>query len=287
MTDDLFDVAPVYGLNKGETRYTYPPPPGVKPNRWGWQRASDVAGVLSDPGTLARWRERLVLTGLTLDDGLLYDEISVCQEAYELNGLAEKAFVRAGGDAGARRGTAAHLSLEGYLCDGVPWGHPAQRERTEQVVKKLDSMDLELVPGSSERKVWHPLAGGVMGTRDCQVMDRRTGRIGTADLKTGKKIYSYLEYCIQEWIYDTAGWQWEGPPDEGGQWLSALPGDLLGHPAGRFAGRPVALVIHHPYGGEPEVHEVSMDVGRMAALLAEEVLRTRLDGKQAGALRPS
>lgn len=288
MTESLYDTVPAYGLNKTGTRYQYPAPPGFTANRWGFLRVTRVADAISDQETLARWRERIILCGLAADRGLIFDELTVgdMDSRDFLNDKAEEAFIRGGGNVGARKGTARHTALEGRLVDGAALGHGWIQDQLDALLAVLDEKEMEIIPGSMERKVFHQFGAGVMGTRDAHVLHRPTGQVGVLDLKTSKKIYGYLEYCIQEWLYDSAIFEWHGPDDDRGGWQLTEPLTLTGHPAGKFPGERVALIAHMPEEGPPEVHEVDLSVGAGAARTALDVLQWRSRIKSCGGLRP-
>jgi hypothetical protein len=223
-TGDLFEDAerpPEYGVRGG--RYRFPPPPGAAPNPRGWMRCTNLASAFSDQRALQLWLERVTLLGLLAHDGVLFDELAALPDEQltpeTLEVFAEKARVAAGGDKGARKGTARHLMLEGYLNTGAINGHRRMIMQFRDLLSKLEEHELDIIPGWSERVVWHPLAGGVMGRMDARVMCRRTGQAGVLDLKTQRRFWTYQEACAQQYIYDSAPWVWEGPEGAEGRWV--------------------------------------------------------------------
>lgn len=309
MTDDLFDDAgEMYGVRAG--RYRFPPPPSVEPNPRGWMRVSNLAAAFSDQRALQLWLERQTLMGLTLNDGLIFDELCALHEpdADQLAEIAEKARTAAGADAGARRGTARHLMLSGYLDHGVVNGHRTMKLQMDSLLKAMEEHELDFLPGWSERVIWHPAAGGTCGRLDTRVMCRRTGQVGVFDLKTQRRFWTYQEICGQQHLYDSAPWVWEGPEDPSGRWVpysgtrttGGPPWDentLTGHPDGDLAGKRVALLAHMPQQPGPEqlpvqIHEVDLEYGREVIETAERNVELRSRGKsvaagrKVGALRP-
>lgn len=313
--DDFFDSAParpMYGLTDSNSRYRYPPPPGwdgVRPkpsavNPPGlptFRRMTNLAGAFADQRALQVWLEWKAWMGLRANDGLIFDEwmaeaighLSVEQQKALVTKYAEAARAVAGGDAAARKGTARHDMLEGYLKTGQVNGTRTMKIQMDSLLEALDAHDLEPIPGWSERRVWHPAAGGTMGTLDMGVMCRRTGQVGITDLKTQGRFYTFQEIAAQQYGYDSAPWVWEGPPDDTGRWAPNEPWNLTGAAGGEFEGRRVALLAHMPLDMSPvRIIEVPLDYGAEVLACAAENVRLRSIGKsvapgrRVGAERP-
>ena len=307
--DDLFDDAPAvpaYGVRAG--RYRFPPPPGVDPSPNGWMRMTNLVSAFSDQRALQLWLERMTLLGLLAHEGTIYDEMSampdeeLTPEAIER--FAERAREAAGADIGARKGTARHRVLEHYLDTGAIGGHRRMQLQMEDLLEVMDRHDLEFIPDWSERVIWHPIAGGVMGRMDARVLCRRTGQIGVFDLKTQKRFWTYQEICGQLCGYDSAAWVWEGPEGPGGRWVRynapATDGSrwpdantLTGRDGGMCAGKRVGIIAHMPRdGGRVQLHEVDLEYGAQVLSLAAQVVNLRSRGKSVtqgrgvGGLRP-
>lgn len=309
---DFWDDAPakvgaagVYGLDEKAGKYKYPPPPGVSiPKVWrGWMRMTNLAGAFSDQKALQAWLEWKAFMGLRAADGLLFDEwmaepVEAMETAdqRELAGkYGERARQAAHADQAARRGTARHKMMDTYLTTGYETGTRSMRAQLASAVQALDECGLEVL--DSEFRVWHPLAGGVMGTSDCKVMCRATGQMGILDWKTQAKFFTWQNTAGQLWGYDSAPWIWRGPDTVEGYWEAQGENTLLGHPDGQFPGQRVALVAHMPQEPGPgqlpvEIHEVSMDYGRhvlsVAALNVElrSVGRSTATGRRPAGIRP-
>jgi hypothetical protein len=308
MTDDLDDLfSPVesidYGLGERIGRrpgYHYPAPPGEQPvNGNGWMRMSNLVSAFSDQERLQLWLTWKMMMGLRADDGLIFEEwmaehvepLSDDDQKKIANAFADRARDRAGAKDGARRGTAQHLVNETYLDDGVFTGTRTQQQRLQSALEALEACDLELIPGTSEERVWHPAAGGTMGTRDARVLCRRTGQVATFDWKTQLRLWTFQEVAGQMFGYDSAKWRWAGPPNDTGFWIPNEPGTMLGHPEGPFAGRPVALVGHMPRSTvDPEtgrevtathceIFEVDLTYGRQVLEVAERNVELRSVGR--------
>jgi hypothetical protein len=299
---DDADAAPLYGLKRG--RYMYPAPPGTERPARGYMRMTNLAAAFSDQIRLQHWRERMILLGMRADEGVLFDELAA--EGLEnmtpddakawLEAHADKAVSRAGGDAGARRGTARHTMLQVYMESGVITGHRTMRLQLSSLFDALERHYLEPLPGWSERRVCNTRYG-VMGTLDLGVRCKLTGQVGILDLKTQRQFWSYQEIAGQQEGYDSAGWVWDGPPNDGGRWVPAPEWNLLGVEGGVAPGRRVALLVHMPQAPGPgqlpvELHEVDLTYGHEVMMCALENVRLRsigasvAKGRRIGGLRP-
>lgn len=286
MTDSLFTDADPFGVRAG--RYRFPAPPGQPDNPRGWMRATNLVSAFSDQERLQLWLEWKTLMGLREADGLLVDEwlaerVDHLDDAAQkalANEYAERARRAARADAAARRGTARHSMMHTYFSTGRRTGTRQMQASLDQVVALLDEADLEIL--DQEFRLWHPLAGGVMGTADARVLCRRTGQIGILDWKTQARFWTFQEIAGQLYLYDSSRWQWIGPPTLKGRWDSdsATENDLLGHPGGAHPGQRVALVVHMPVNGAaPELYEVDIHYGRQVAETAARNVELRSVGR--------
>lgn len=305
--DDWYDEAaaePKYGIKRG--RYVYPAPPGytIPKGQRGFMRMTNLAAAFSDQIRLQLWRERMIMLGLRTEEGeTLYDELMAANleglaqdEAKEfLEGMADRIADAAGASHGSRRGTARHTMLQAFMETGVLTGTRRMRLQHESLMEALDKHDLEPIPGMSERRVCN-VQVGTMGTLDLGVLCRRTGQIGILDLKTQRRFWTYQEIAGQQWGYDSAGWMWEGPADDSGQWVPAPVWTLTGR-VKDFRLRRVALLAHMPQSPGPDqlpvqIHEVALDYGQevMEQALRNVQLRSKgasvAEGRRVGALRP-
>lgn len=316
--DDFFDPAPAapkYGVTPDGSYYRYPPPPdweGKTPkpsatNPLGlprWRRMTNLAGAFADQRALQIWLEWKAWMGLRADDSIFdawmaeaIDQLTVQEQKDLVTRYAEAARKAAQSNIGADRGTARHTMLEGYLKTGQVNGTRSMRMQMASLLQALDEHELEPMPGWSERRVWHPLAGGTMGTLDLGVSCRRTGQRGIVDLKTQGRFYTFQEIAAQQYGYDSAPWVWAGPPDETGRWVRNEEWNLTGHPDGEFAGRRVALLAHMPQAQGPDqlpvrLIEVPLDYGKDVLVTAarnvelRSIGKSEAPGRRVGAERP-
>lgn len=303
MSDDLFDdaeAAPKYGLDQSIHRYRFPAPPGHEaPDRDnGWRRTTNLVKAFSDQYALQLWLERMTLLGLLANDGLIFDELAAVNldalapdvQSKTLAEHAERARSAVGADAGARKGTARHSVLEHYLFAGEVIGHRRMQRQMAELIEVMDRKDFEFLPETSESYVWHPAAGGVVGRRDARFLCRRTGQIGTIDLKTQEKFWTYQEHAGQQWIYDTAPWVWSGPLSDAGSWVPQARGTYVGRPGGPCAGKHAALLIHmpsKPVGAPVELYELDLEYGQRVVAQAAGNVALRAEGKKVGGICPA
>jgi hypothetical protein len=295
----------VYGLDQKAGKYKYPPPPGIvlpKGHR-GWMRMTNLAGAFSDQKALQDWLEWKEFMGLRAADGLIFDEwmaepVDQMPEADQkalAKAYAERARQAAHSDAAARRGTARHAMMDTYLTTGYETGTRSMRAQLASALKALDEAGLEVL--DSEFRVWHPLAGGAMGTSDVKVMCRVTGQMGILDWKTQRRFYTWQNTAGQLYGYDSAPWIWRGPDTDEGRWERQEANTLLGTSA-RLKGRRVALVAHMPQVPGPDqlpvtIQEVDLEYGKDVLTTAarnvelRSVGRSTSDVRRPAAIRPS
>ena len=126
----------------------------------------------------------------------------------------------------------------------------------------MKELGLSVVPGWIERILVNPECG-VAGTCDRAVMRKGWKLPRIADVKTGKSVhFSELEHSIQQAMYANATHYWDA---ERGELVPCPPLD-----------KKSALIIHLPAGKATcEVHELDIEAGYEAAMLAVEVKEWR------------
>jgi hypothetical protein len=177
--------------------------------------------------------------------------------------------------------------MDTYLTTGYETGTRSMRAQLASAVEALDACGLEVL--DSEFRVWHPLAGGVMGTSDVKVMCRETGQTGILDWKTQKRFYTWQNTAGQLYGYDSAPWIWRGPDTPEGYWERQAPNTLLGR-SPELEGRRVALVAHMPQVPGPDqlpvtIEEVDLEYGKDVLVVAARNVELRSIGRSVAAGR--
>lgn len=182
----------------------------------GWMRATNAAKAISDARALDLWHQRELLRGLAIRPEL-YDLLcgtvsSLADSPSELRVALEEVSGRilaaARADAGAAHGTALHM-LTDAADRGMPvYGRPDMLERVSDIGALLDAHELEVIPEYIERQVVL-LRHGIAGTLDRILLERLTGFLRLADLKTQKAFWGDLEVTVQLWIYANADAMWD------------------------------------------------------------------------------
>jgi hypothetical protein len=179
--------------------------------------------------------------------------------------------------------------MSSWFEHGTRNGTRAMLLQLDDVLEILDTAELDVL--DTEFLVWHPLAGGIMGRADARVLDRRTGQIGILDWKTQARFWTWQEIAGQLYGYDSAPFIWVGPEGPEGAW--ALRNDFgeeydLRGQSEECKFLRVALVMHMPLEGKPELHEVDLEYGQQVLETAAENIRLRSIGRSmAVGRRPS
>ena len=253
-----------------------------------YSRCTSFVGVLEERSALESWRQRIVLTGLGVDHGLLkrLDEADPDDRA-ELNAIAEEAFQVGEGHERAQKGTDLHRLSE-YVDNG--WAFPefltgddgierpvTLQDRADMAAWKRTMADLDVTTVASEVFVVNDeLAIG--GTFDRVVAEPVRGGVPTAicrcrlpyilDLKTGRVDYGAGKIAQQLAVYSRSS---NYDPATG----ERSPLAVCAH---------VGIVIHLPQGtGEATVLLADLEAGWEAVQLSARVRDYR---KQSGFLSP-
>lgn len=292
--DRLFEPAsaePIYGVRAG--RYRFPAPPGESGSSW--MRMTNLVSAFSDQERLQLWLTWKALEGLRGHDHIFdewmaepLDGLTDQERSALANLYAEKARAAARADEAARRGTARHKMTDVYFTTGERTGTRSMRAQLDSMLQALADHQLQVL--RTEFRIWHPAAGGTMGTADAEVLCTRTGQVGILDLKTQARFWTWQEICGQLFGYDSAPHRWEGPADDTGRWVPAERHTLVGHPDGEFPGRRVALVAHMPQHPGPgqlpvQIMEVDLDYGGEVLEVAARNVELRSRGKSVAAGR--
>lgn len=283
--DDPFGLAlPEEAARLRNGRYYFPEPgneadgPDVAHTRM-----TNRIKKLADNYALELWNGQQILQGIAEDESLYMKLCSISdfeskEGKAELNEIAALAKERAGGNAGARRGTAYHAFTE--FIDG---GHPAAERIPSRYSGKMTAYQqalrrhrLVVLPDYIERRV--RVAHDLIGTLDRILMCELTGKLYIGDLKTQKKLWSYTEMAPQLAGYANAEWAWNA--------------DLQVWEPMPDVDKDIAIVIWMPHthpSGNDEVEIVDLPIRRawdVAVPLAEAVKDWQSESKTLGSRRP-
>ena len=233
------------------------PPDGGKPVAY--RRASSLGKALEDTSALARWQQRMVVTGLAARPDLIALAATANGDKKLLGDVADSALDAAASQSAANYGTALHTATEAHdlgrpittLPDTMQRDLDAYITATEHLETKAAErfvvVDEVQVAGTFDRLYRLP-----------------DGRLVIGDLKTGSSAHDYpLAIAVQLAVY--------------------ARGCLYTPAKGRVGSLPdlgvdqsVALLIHAPAGtGTCTVYELDIARGWELAELAARVLDVR------------
>lgn len=240
-------------------RYYYPCPDQPDAGDVAHTRVTNRVKKLADNYALELWNIQQVLTGIALDESLYMKLCSIAdfdskEGKAELNEIAALAKERAGGNEGARRGTAYHSFTE-----HTDSGHPAAQRipsayapKMEAYRRALRAHRLAVLPDFIERRVHVRVPGGcIVGTLDRVLMCEFTGQLYIGDLKTQKRFWSYTEIGPQLSGYANASHSW----DDLSQSWEPMP----------EVSKDIAIVIWMPHthpSGNDEVEVIDVRIGQ-------------------------
>lgn len=269
---------PVAGILLVRGRYALPDPFTGEARTW--QRVTNFISAMDDSFALRNWREDRVVIGLGQRPGLVAQAASLTladEDRRDLRDVTARALDAAGANEGSDMGTALHhftarydrgeiglmdvpepyrADISAYIAATAVWGIYAPVEYVERTT---------CVPEYN---------GGVVGTFDrlvrtaiqrCSVCPPDV--LHVADLKTGQKELDYGQlkasmqlHCYamgaQHTLWDAVSECWQDQD----AWVCQHVGVLICLPAG---------------SGECTLHDVDLNVGRTASLLACKVHATR------------
>lgn len=236
-------------------RYYFPEPGEEDAGDRAHTRMTNRVKALADNFALERWNIQKVLEGIALDESLYMKLIAIPDLTSkdgkaELNEIAALAKERAGGNTGARMGTAYH-----GMTENLDHGNEASRRIPARYQPKmvayreaLKRARLAVVPDYIERRV--RVNHELIGTLDRILMCEVTGKLYIGDLKSQAKFWSYTEIAPQLAGYANATHAW----DEVTQSWEEMP----------EVDKELAVVIWmphtHPSGNdEVEIHAVRIE----------------------------
>ncbi len=267
-------------------RYRLPDLDG-SPRKGGWQRVTTLVKAIGDARMLDLWHQRELIRGLVLRPDL-YDlacatlstttDVAALRE--ELEGLASRALLAAGSDAGANTGTAFHGFTEAQDAGLMHYARRKWHGKLRSYAEGLTAHQLKVVPEYVERRVV-VLRYGCAGTLDRLLWDETAGVLRVGDLKSQKRFWTWLEVSAQLAAYQMADAMWSR------ERLSYIEMPRVADDLAVVAWMPV----DHPDGGDGvDFFDVDLEAGREHLELCHRVDRARSaarsTGQTVGLLRP-
>jgi hypothetical protein len=253
---------------------------------YGWMRATNLSGAISDQKKLQDWELRTNLEGLAAAPEIYHQMVaylqtttpeSRMQQAHrdQMAQFAERAKEAGKGNVGAQWGTARHEDWEALQVAGPSALAVPDWKRIRAVEVALAEAQLRPVPGWQEQRVLCE-EFEVVGTLDNVLEDLRTGLHHIGDLKTQKRFWTFLEVEAQEALYANADARWVPESAEDptvGHWEDMIPVD-----------RGLGVVMWLPRvreDGTPEIEVKGIDLerGLATARLCLQVVRQRSAAK--------
>lgn len=149
-----------------------------------------VAKIPDNTFAIAKWRDRMLVTGMAMSPPLIERAAAHYDERDVLEDIAEEALVAAKAHEAAGRGSAAHRITERHDLDEMVIDTPYARQVLEAWTKALDDAGLVMLPEYIERVVCYPDIP-LAGTFDRIARRKFDGSLVIVDLKTGANAVKY------------------------------------------------------------------------------------------------
>lgn len=229
-----------------------------------WSTASSYGKRIEDGTRLELWGKRMVLKGAAQDPSCLHDVIAHQDDDKALNDIAARCMSIAGANDASRKGSTRHRIFELSDLGKLHVSTPEVDRYVELWEGALSAAGVEILPEYVERVVVCPELG-VCGMFDR--VARYNGRLVVVDLKTGKgKVAFAHAMAVQLAIYAHAAWLAAGEGVRTGDvttWAEFEPMPQVDQEVGLIIAMPVD-------SDEAEVHEIDLERGWRAALLAQQ-----------------
>jgi hypothetical protein len=269
---------------------------GLESRPGGWQRVTNMVKAIGDARALDLWHQRQLLMGLVMRPDL-YDlacATVATTPAEELRGaledLGQRVLLAAGADAGANLGTAFHGFTEAQDLGMMHYARRVWHGKLRNYAEGMAAQKLAVAPGYLERKVV-VLKYGLAGTLDRILEDQAAGVLRIGDLKSQKKLWTWLEIAAQLAAYAMADAMWDRPS----RTYVAMP------KVDQCTAVVAWMPVQHPDAldgtGAPgaadgvDFFDVDLEKGRRALSACAEVIALRSDAKSTsqtwGVLRPA
>lgn len=245
-------------------RYSLPHP--ITKAAASWTRTTSFISKIADHYSIHQWETKMILQGLVLREDLYTEACALpFSDRKAFLSLASRAKDAAGGNTGARTGTAMHSFTE-RAKRGVPTRAPRKWSgRVEQYMDTLARYWITPQEELLERTVIN-LTYGCAGTFDDAFITADLGLV-VGDTKTQSEIYSYCDVSMQLAMYAYADAMW----NEERRCYEDMP---------QF-NREVALVVWLPLKKPNcEVRQVDIGSGWTALKLCSDVHEWQKRGKR-------
>lgn len=257
-------------------RYYLPHPETMQPHKW--TRTTNYISKIAETYAIEEWEKQMVIVGLTMREDLYIEACGTvklepngdlskdCKK--DLNDIISRAKEVAGGNTGARLGTAFHSFTE-RAKRGEETRVPAKWvNKVELYLKTLADNKLTPQPHLLERRVVC-LKYNLAGTFDDALLSVDLGLV-VGDTKSQKDIYSYADPAMQLGVYAHADLMWNA---ELGQYEEMPPFN-----------KETGLMLWVPVRGVGEVQDVcevhELEIGRGWKML--EAVKTVHEWQKAG-----
>lgn len=283
MTTDPF-MQPTAASEPGEIvngRYSLPHPVTGLPHSW--MRTTNFISKIADKHAIDEWEKQTIVAGLALREDYYVEACGVVdfypdtqdltkESKQALNEIIERAREAAGGNTGARLGTAVHNFTEQAKRDGTHRAPKKWQGTVDTYLKTLRDFHLTPCPELLERKVVN-LRYNLAGTFDDGLLTR-DGKLVVGDTKTQKGIYSYCSPAMQLGVYVNADAMWNAALGE----YEEMP------PFEKDLGILLWTPVRGAYQGSCEPHWVDIKQGYEAVELAHLVYEWQKKGKRKNAI---
>jgi len=259
-------------------RYQLPHPETMQPHSW--MRTTNFIKKIADTFALETWEKQTLIAGLTLKEDLYTEACAAVEFANEwmeltpeakakLTDIAARAKEVAGGNTGARIGTAFHSFVERAKRGQEPRAPRKWEGKVEIYLDCLRRHYLKPEVGLLERKVVN-LQYNLAGTFDdaFRLVD---GSLVVGDTKSQKGFYSYCDPAMQLGVYVNADAMWNA--------------DTLTYEDMPPFSKDIGLVVWLPVRQDhADVRWVDVAKGYRKVELAHEVYEWQKEGKRKDAV---
>lgn len=208
MTTDPF-AQPTQASQPGDIingRYHLPHPETMQPHKW--TRTTNYIEKIADKYAIHEWDKRNIIQGLVMREDLYLEACATdLGDAKALNDIASRAKEIAGGNTGARLGTAFHGFTERAKRGEETQAPRKWQGKVDVYLKTLAANHLTPRPDLLERKVVS-LRYNLAGTFDDGLQTLDLGLV-VGDTKSQKELFTYSQMAMQLGVYANADAMWD------------------------------------------------------------------------------